>query len=93
MKSEGVNVIPNSRIKGIKRSSTGRLLVDLSTGVVETDHVVVAVGVEPDSQLAAASNIQVSCSHQYSGKLLPPIFRLAAAFTNIQVSSSHQCSG
>jgi len=35
------------------------LLVDLSTGAVETDHVVVAVGVEPDSQLAGASNIQV----------------------------------
>ncbi|XP_023347298.1 apoptosis-inducing factor 1, mitochondrial [Eurytemora carolleeae] len=63
VKSEGVNVIPNSRIKGIKRASNGRLLVDLSTGAVETDHVVVAVGVEPDSQLAGASNIQVDSEH------------------------------
>ena len=40
-----------------------RLDVELSGGKLETDHVVVAVGIEPDNNLAAASNIQVGLTY------------------------------
>jgi len=64
VKSEGVNVIPNSRIKGVKLQENGRLKVDLSGGdALETDHVVVAVGVQPDHKLAAESDIMVDNVH------------------------------
>jgi len=63
VKSEGVNVLPNSRIKGVKMTEGGRLEVELSGSKLETDHVVVAAGVEIDQALAAASGIQVDRSN------------------------------
>jgi len=63
VKSEGVNIIPNSRIKGVKKTADGRLSVDLSGKSIDTDHVVVAVGVEPDHSLASASKLPVDSKH------------------------------
>merc|ERR1719495_2576960 len=45
VKSEGVNVLPNSRIKGVSLNSNNRLDVELSGKTIETDHVIVAIGV------------------------------------------------
>lgn len=59
VQSEGVKTLPNSSIKDIKRKENGRLEVDLTNQTVETDHVVVAYGIVPDSRLAKASGISV----------------------------------
>jgi len=63
VQSEGVTTVPNSRIKNITKNSEGRLLLDLSNKTIETDHVVVAYGIEPDSGLAEASGIKVDAEH------------------------------
>lgn len=59
VRSEGVKVLPNSRLKSVAATADGRLSLELSTGQVVTDHVVVAVGVETDNSLAQASGLQV----------------------------------
>lgn len=63
VRSEGVNVIPKSRVKAVTKKENGRLNIELSEGSLETDHVVVAVGVEPDHNLANASGLKVDSAH------------------------------
>jgi len=63
VKSEGVNVISNSRIKSVSKKENGRLNVELTNSSLETDHVIVAIGVEPDHSLATASNLQIDSLH------------------------------
>lgn len=64
VRSEGVTVLPNSKISSVSKTSDGRLDVALSSGsVVTTDHMIVAVGVEPDLELAKASKLEVDPVH------------------------------
>jgi len=60
VRSEGVRVLPNSKIASVTKAEGGQLEIKLSNGVnLETDHLVVAVGVEPDLELAKASKLEV----------------------------------
>jgi len=64
VRSEGVTVLPNTRVKSVSRGDSTKLKVTMSSGkVVDTDHMVVAVGIEPDLQLAKASNLEVDSVH------------------------------
>ena len=49
-----------------------RLNIELSEGSLETDHVVVAVGVEPDHNLANASGLKVNSRTLFLHKLHSP---------------------
>jgi len=64
VRAEGVKVMPNSKISGVESDGSGRLVVSLNSGEkVETDHLVVAVGIEPDMQLAKDSGLEVDAEH------------------------------
>lgn len=64
VRSEGVTVLPNSKVSSVSKTEDGRLDVKLSTGSsIITDHMVVAVGVEPDLALAKASKLEVDPVH------------------------------
>ena len=64
VRSEGVTVLPNSRVKAVTKGDKTNLAVKMESGAtVETDHMVVAVGIEPDLALAAASNLEVDKVH------------------------------
>jgi len=64
VRSEGVTVLPNSRVKAVTKGEKANLSVKMESGAtVETDHMVVAVGVEPDLALAAASNLEIDKVH------------------------------
>merc|ERR1711892_740431 len=60
VRSEGVTVLPNSRISSVTKGEGAQLKVKMESGkTVDTDHIVIAVGVEPDLGLAKASNLEV----------------------------------
>merc|ERR1712025_1348571 len=64
VRSEGVTVLPNSRVKTVTKGTTSNLAVKMESGkTVDTDHMVVAVGIEPDLALAQASNLEVDKVH------------------------------
>ena len=64
VRAEGVRVLPNSGLKGVSATESGQLELSLQTGEkVKTDHLVVAVGVEPDLQLAHSSNLEIDPVH------------------------------
>jgi len=64
VRSEGVTVLPNSRVKAVTKGEKANLSVKMESGAtLETDHMVVAVGVEPDLALAAASNLEIDKVH------------------------------
>lgn len=64
VRSEGVTVLPNSRVKTIAKGEKTNLSVKMESGAsVETDHMVVAVGVDPDLALASASNLEIDKVH------------------------------
>jgi len=64
VRSEGVTVMPNSRVKTVTKGTTSNLAVKMESGkTVDTDHMVVAVGIEPDLALAQASNLEVDKVH------------------------------
>ncbi|KAM3827569.1 apoptosis-inducing factor 1, mitochondrial [Vipera latastei] len=59
VKQEGVNVIPNAVVKSVSLAGN-RLLIQLKDGrKVETDHVVAAVGLEPNVELAKSAGLEV----------------------------------
>ena len=48
VRSEGVTVLPNTRVKSVSRGDSTKLKVTMSSGkVVDTDHMVVAVSLQP----------------------------------------------
>ncbi|XP_067131296.1 apoptosis-inducing factor 1, mitochondrial [Centruroides vittatus] len=63
IRAEGVNVIPKSSIQ--KVSSEGNSVVlGLNNGEkIVTDHVVVAVGIEPNVELAKTSDLEIDDKH------------------------------
>jgi len=64
VRSEGVTVVPNSRIKTVTKGDEGQLRVEMESGnSIATDHIVIAVGVEPDLELAKASKLEVDPVH------------------------------
>ncbi|XP_045609743.2 apoptosis-inducing factor 1, mitochondrial isoform X2 [Procambarus clarkii] len=64
VKSEGVDVITNSFVEGVKSTKDGKVQLTLNTGKeIVTDHVVVAVGLEPDVELARSSSLEIDETH------------------------------
>ncbi|XP_066415371.1 apoptosis-inducing factor 1, mitochondrial isoform X1 [Molothrus aeneus] len=59
VRREGVNVLPNAVVKSVSVSGN-RLLIKLKDGrKVETDHIVAAVGLEPNVELAKSAGLEV----------------------------------
>ncbi|KFP33690.1 hypothetical protein N325_07576, partial [Colius striatus] len=59
VRKEGVNVMPNAVVKSVSVSGN-RLLIKLKDGrKVETDHIVAAVGLEPNVELAKSAGLEV----------------------------------
>ncbi|KAK7073141.1 Apoptosis-inducing factor 1, mitochondrial [Halocaridina rubra] len=64
VKSEGVSIINNSYVKSVKTTEAGKLSLTLNTGKeLITDHVVVAVGLEPSIDLARTSGLEIDETH------------------------------
>ncbi|NXE42631.1 AIFM1 factor, partial [Ptilorrhoa leucosticta] len=59
VRREGVNVLPNAVVKSVSVSGN-RLVIKLKDGrKVETDHIVAAVGLEPNVELAKSAGLEV----------------------------------
>nr|XP_060612322.1 apoptosis-inducing factor 1, mitochondrial isoform X1 [Anolis sagrei ordinatus] len=59
VRQEGVNVMPNAVVKSVSVAGN-RLLIKLKDGrKVETDHIVAAVGLEPNVELAKSAGLEV----------------------------------
>ncbi|XP_038271900.1 apoptosis-inducing factor 1, mitochondrial isoform X5 [Dermochelys coriacea] len=59
VKREGVNVMPNAVVKSVSVCGN-RLIIKLKDGrKVETDHIVAAVGLEPNVELAKSAGLEV----------------------------------
>uniref|UniRef100_A0A8C6JYX0 Apoptosis-inducing factor 1, mitochondrial n=1 Tax=Melopsittacus undulatus TaxID=13146 RepID=A0A8C6JYX0_MELUD len=59
VRREGVNVMPNAVVKSVSVSGK-RLVIKLKDGrKVETDHIVAAVGLEPNVELAKSAGLEV----------------------------------
>ncbi|XP_050726642.1 apoptosis-inducing factor 1, mitochondrial-like isoform X2 [Eriocheir sinensis] len=64
VKSEGVSVITDSAVQDIKKTEDGKLSLSLNTGKeIVTDHVVLAVGLEPNVELAHSSGLELDDTH------------------------------
>ena len=64
VRSEGVTVLPNNTVKSVTKGDSTNLKVTMKSGkVVDTDHMVVAVGIEPDLELAKASQLETDPVH------------------------------
>ena len=64
VRSEGVTVLPNNTVKAVTKGDSSNLKVTMKSGkVVDTDHMVVAVGIEPDLELAKASHLEIDSVH------------------------------
>ena len=64
VRSEGVTVLPNYTVKAVTKGDSTNLKVTMKSGkVVDTDHMVVAVGIEPDLELAKASQLEIDSVH------------------------------
>ena len=61
VKGEGVNIINNAEVKSAKLDKdSGKVCLSLNDGqTVETDHVIVAVGIEPETKLAKNSGLDI----------------------------------
>lgn len=60
VQNEGVTVVPQSRVVGIRKNESGSLDLNLSSGKVLTaDEVVVAVGIEPNVELAKQARLEI----------------------------------
>ncbi|KAG8188183.1 hypothetical protein JTE90_019461 [Oedothorax gibbosus] len=63
VREEGVKVIPNTEVKSAKRNED-KVTLHLSNGkTLEVDHVIVAVGAEPDTEIAKASKLEIDDKH------------------------------
>ena len=89
VRAEGVRVLPNSGLKGVSATESGQLELSLQTGEkVKTDHLVVAVGVEPDLQLAHSSNLEIDPVHGGFKVLLYAYNSQNARFENLRSTPS-----
>ena len=82
----GVNVIPNSVVNGVDFESNQLVLNLNDSEKLKTDYVVIAVGLEPDTELAETSSLEVD--HSFGG------FRVNAeleARTNLWVAGDASC--
>jgi len=60
VRAEGVTVKPNCYVRSAGMTEGGRVKLGLNDGSeLETDHVVVAVGIQPDVSLAVSSGLEV----------------------------------
>ena len=61
VKAEGVNIINNVEVKSAHvDNNSGKICLSLNDGQkLETDHVVVAVGIEPETKLATNSGLEI----------------------------------
>uniref|UniRef100_G1Q1A7 Apoptosis-inducing factor 1, mitochondrial n=1 Tax=Myotis lucifugus TaxID=59463 RepID=G1Q1A7_MYOLU len=58
VRRERVKVLPNAIVQSVGVSG-GRLLIKLKDGKVETDHIVAAVGLEPNVELAKTGGLEI----------------------------------
>lgn len=63
VREEGVNVIPNTEVKSVDLVDNQVLLTTLDGKTILCDHVVVAVGSEPNVELAQESGLEVDTIH------------------------------
>ena len=64
VRSEGVTVLPNNTVKAVTKGDSSNLKITMKSGeVVDTDHMVVAVGIQPDLELAKASQLEIDSVH------------------------------
>nr|XP_053656833.1 LOW QUALITY PROTEIN: apoptosis-inducing factor 1, mitochondrial-like [Cherax quadricarinatus] len=64
VKSEGIEIIPNSFVEEVKSAKDEKVKLKLNTGKeIVTDHVVVAVGLEPNVELAQSSGLEIDDTH------------------------------
>ncbi|XP_014667146.1 PREDICTED: apoptosis-inducing factor 1, mitochondrial-like [Priapulus caudatus] len=62
--NEGVTVMPNSVVKSASITRSGKVSLKLKDNTeVEADHVVVAVGIEPNVELALPSGLELDETH------------------------------
>ena len=61
VKAEGVNIINNVEVRSAKiDQESGKINLTLNDGQkIDTDHVVVAVGIEPEINLAEKSGLEI----------------------------------
>ncbi|RZB38707.1 apoptosis-inducing factor 1, mitochondrial [Asbolus verrucosus] len=59
VKAEGVNVLNNTEVIGVKFENEGLHLILSNGKSIRVDHAVIAVGVEPNTELAEKSNLEV----------------------------------
>ena len=63
VKAEGVSIINNAEVKLAKLDESGKISLSLNDGqTLETDHVIVAVGIEPETQLAKKSGLEIDAT-------------------------------
>lgn len=68
VKQENVNVINKARVEDVSMEDK-RLVLHLSTGSKLTvDHVIIAIGVKPNSELAKTSDLEID--PEYGGYLV-----------------------
>ncbi|KAB7498693.1 Apoptosis-inducing factor 1, mitochondrial [Armadillidium nasatum] len=64
VKGEGVEIFNNSYVKKAEKSPSGKIKLTLNTGKqINTDHIVVAVGLDPNIELATTSGLEVDDIH------------------------------
>ena len=61
VKAEGVNIIDNVEVKSADvEKLSGKISLSLNNGeTLKTDHVIVAVGIEPEIDLAKNSGLEI----------------------------------
>ena len=61
VKAEGVNIIDNVEVKSAEvEKLSGKISLSLNNGeTLKTDHVIVAVGIEPEIDLAKNSGLEI----------------------------------
>lgn len=62
VKKAGVNVIPNSRISSVSTATdaSGKIILSLDSGSqLSVDHVLVAIGIEPNDELGRHSGLEI----------------------------------
>lgn len=64
IKDEGVNVITNAELKSVKEAENNKIELSFGDGSkVVTDHVVLAIGLDPNTELAKSSGLEIDDKH------------------------------
>ena len=59
-RSQGLNIVLKNGVKAVEEGAGGKLTVKLNEGEIETDMVILSVGVRPDTALAKAAGLACS---------------------------------